>query len=104
MIHTVLKRHQRLLAPANLFEHVQHLGLKHGIDSLDRDAGSALGHGKDVHYLDGVFIHKFAKHEAHHLHRHTSTACAVMMVDHCTNSSSCNAPCLSILISASDDT
>lgn len=59
--------------PSRLLEHVQHLGLKDGIDRFYGDSRAALGHGKDVNHADRVVVHKLAQHQAHHLHGNAGT-------------------------------
>lgn len=62
------------LRPTHLLEHIQHLGLKHRVHSLDRHTGPRLGHGKHVHDLDRVVVHKLTEHQPHDLERHTRPA------------------------------
>lgn len=57
--------------PSCLSKHIHHLGLEHGVDSLDTDSGTALGHSKHIHNLDGKVIHKLAQHQTHDFHGHT---------------------------------
>jgi hypothetical protein len=56
-------------------QHVHHLHLEHGVDGLDADTGSALGHGEDVHHADCELIDELPQHQAHDLH---GNACAAV--------------------------
>lgn len=60
--------------PASLPQHVHHLGLEDGIDSLDGDTGTRLWHGENVHDLDGVVVDELAEHQTHDLHWNTGAA------------------------------
>lgn len=55
------------LCSLGLLEHVEHVLLVDWIHRFNRDGGSALGHGEDVDYLDGVVIDDLADEEAHDL-------------------------------------
>jgi hypothetical protein len=61
--------------PADLLEHVKHLGLEHRVHRLHADASAGLRHGKHVHHAHGVVVHKLAQHQAHDLHGHAGAAC-----------------------------
>ena len=56
------------LPPPRLLQHVEHLGLKHGIHRFHGYASPGLRHGEDVHAVDGVVVHELAEHEAHDFH------------------------------------
>mmetsp|Transcript_10239 Transcript_10239/g.21461 ORF Transcript_10239/g.21461 Transcript_10239/m.21461 type:complete len:286 (+) Transcript_10239:190-1047(+) len=56
------------LAPPRLLEHIEHFRLEDGIDGLDADRRSGLGHGEDVDAVDGVVVDELAEHEAHDFH------------------------------------
>mmetsp|Transcript_3142 Transcript_3142/g.7971 ORF Transcript_3142/g.7971 Transcript_3142/m.7971 type:complete len:340 (-) Transcript_3142:11-1030(-) len=62
------------LRPARLLEHVEHLGLKHGIHRLDAHPRPALGHREHVANAHRVVIDKLAQHQPHNLHRHPRPA------------------------------
>ena len=48
--------------------------LEHWVHCLHADPRAALRHGKHVHHLDSVVVHKLAQHQPHHLHRHAGAA------------------------------
>lgn len=58
--------------PSSLPQHVQHLCLENGVNSLDGNSRSALGHSKNINHTNGVVVDKFAQHQAHDFHRNTS--------------------------------
>lgn len=60
--------------PSCLAQHVHHLCLEYGVNSLDTNSSSRLGHGENVHDFDCEIVDKLAEHQAHDFHGHTSAA------------------------------
>ena len=63
--------HARDHLPSRLSEHIHHLHLEHGVDSLNADTRTALRHRKNVHNAHRKVVDKLSKHQAHDLHGYT---------------------------------